>query len=253
MSLKTFFFTQKKRFLDHQERVVYRTKRVLVILFGSSIFFVLLYRFVRPIVTPLEIIRLVEQVFSWEKPKMHRDRVQIEDISPYMIYAVIAAEDNKFVSHFGFDVTALQEAIEYNLSHKNSTIGWSTITQQTAKNVFLWPWRDRMRKWLEAYFTLLIESLWSKERIMEVYLNVIEFGDGIYGVEEAAQYYFHTSAKRLTSYQASLLAAILPNPRYYQNHLYSYRLQRRKNAISSGISRVRGNKDTRTFVREIKE
>jgi monofunctional biosynthetic peptidoglycan transglycosylase len=97
-----------------------------------------------------------------------------------------------------------------------------------------------------------MEATWTKERIMEVYLNEIEFGDGIYGVEAAAKYYFNTSAKRLTSYQASLLAAILPNPRYYQKHLYGYRIQRRKNQISSGISRVRGNAKTRTFVRSLK-
>ncbi len=98
-----------------------------------------------------------------------------------------------------------------------------------------------------------MESMWSKERIMEVYLNVIEFGDGIYGIEEASQYYFNTSAKKLTSYQASLLAAILPNPRYYQEHLHTYLLQKRKNAISNGISRVRGNRETRVFVKSLKE
>ena len=227
-------------------------KICLLVFLCWSIFFVGLYRFVRPIFTPLQIIRSVDKLIHLESPSWKRSWVSIDDISPYAVYAVIAAEDNKFVSHFGFDVQALQNAIEYDLSHKWSTIGWSTISQQTAKNVFLRPGRDIIRKWFEAYFTLLMESLWPKERIMEVYLNVIEFGDGIYGIEEASQYYFNTSAKKLTSYQASLLAAILPNPRYYQTHLHTYLIQNRKAAISNSIGRVRGNKQTRTFVKSLK-
>lgn len=227
-------------------------KTWLLIFFCGSIFFVGLYGVVRPPFTPLMILRSLQKIDKFQLPIRKHKRVPIEKISPYMVYAVIAAEDNKFVTHFWFDVTALQEAIENNLSGRWSLIGWSTITQQTAKNVFLWPNRDFIRKWLEAYFSLLMEALRTKERIMEVYLNEIEFGDGIYGVEAAAQYYFHTTAKKLTSYQASLLAAILPNPRYYQKHLYSYRITKRKNQISSGISRVRSNSKTRTFVRSLK-
>lgn len=252
MSLRTFFSSRREKFLTHKSAIRHGIKVCLLIFFCGSIFFVVLYKFVRPPFTPLMLLRTVQQIDDYQRPVWKQHRVPIEEISPYMIYAVIAAEDNKFVTHFGFDVTALQEAIETNLSSEWTVVGGSTITQQTAKNVFLRPNRDFIRKWLEAYFALLMEAMRSKERIMEVYLNVIEFGNGIYGVDAAAQYYFNTSAKKLTSYQASLLAAILPNPRYYQNHLYSYRVQRRKNAISSGISRVRGNTQTRTFVRSIK-
>ena len=227
-------------------------KTCLLTFFCWSIFFVWLYTFVRPPFTPLMIIRSIDKLVHLQAPIWDQTWVPIEKISPYVVYAVIAAEDNKFVTHFGFDVQALQNAIEYDLSHKWSTIWGSTISQQTAKNVFLRPGRDFLRKWLEAYFTLLMESMWSKERIMEVYLNDIEFGDGIYGIEAASQYYFHTPAKKLTSYQASLLAAILPNPRYYQTHLNTYLIQRRKNAISNNIGRVRGNKQTRTFVKSLK-
>ena len=247
------FFYVKDFFRRYWPKIQKWSKICLLIFFCWSIFFVGLYRFVRPVFTPLQIIRSIQKLAHLESPLWTRTWVSIDDISPYAVYAVIAGEDNKFVNHFGFDVQALQNAIEYNLSHKWSTVGWSTISQQTAKNVFLWPGRDIIRKWFEAYFTLLIESLWSKERIMEVYLNVIEFGDGIYGIEEASHYYFNTSAKKLTSYQASLLAAILPNPRYYQEHLHTYLLQKRKNAISSVISRVMGNKETRVFVKSLKE
>ena len=266
MSLKiyprqwAFFYISKRRILSlrewyptHKQQIWKGIKVWLLIFFGGSIFFVGLYGYViRPPFTTLQLIRTVQQINNFEWPIWQRKRVPIQDISPYMVYAVIAAEDNKFVTHFGFDVTALQNAIEFDLSHKWSLLWWSTITQQTAKNLFLWPDQDVMRKWLEAYFTLLMEALRSKERIMEVYLNVIEFGNGIYGVEAASQYYFHTSAKKLTSYQASLLAAILPNPRYYQQHLYSYWVQKRKNEISNGMSRMRNDIQTRTFVKSLK-
>ena len=259
MSLKTFFSSLRHKILFFREWYVVHKKQIrtkikvcLLIFFCGSIFFVGLYAFVRPPFTPLMMWRCIEQINDYQWPIWQRKRVPIEDISPYMVYAVIAGEDNKFVTHFWFDVTALQNAIETNLAHKWSLLWWSTITQQTAKNVFLWPNQDFVRKWFEAYFTLLMEALRSKERIMEVYLNDIEFGNGIYWVEAASEYYFHTTAKKLTSYQASLLAAILPNPRYYQKHLYDYWIQKRKSQISNGISRVRGNPQTRTFVRSLK-
>ena len=259
MSLRIFFSSLKSRiaslrgwYATHKQQIWKYIKTWLLIFFCGSIFFVGLYGFVRPPFTPLMLLRSLQKIDTFQLPIWKHKWVSIENISPYMVYAVIAAEDNKFVSHFGFDVTALQNAIEADLTHKWSLLWWSTITQQTAKNVFLWPNQDFVRKWFETYFSLLMEALWTKERIMEVYLNEIEFGDGIYGVEAAAQYYFHTTAKKLTSYQASLLAAILPNPRYYQKHLYSYWVTKRKNQISSGISRVRWNAETRTFVRSLK-
>lgn len=129
-----------------------------------------------------------------------------------MIQAVVAAEDNRFLEHWGIDVEAIEKAVEHNKRHRRKH-GASTITQQTAKNVFLWPARTYTRKALEFYFTTMIELTWSKKRIMEVYLNVIEMGDGIYGAEAAAQKYFHKPASKLTRGEAALIAAALPNPR----------------------------------------
>lgn len=258
MSLRTFFSSIsskisfiRKWYTQHKQQVWTNTKVWLLIFFCGSIFFVGLYRFVRPPFTLLQIARVVQQIDSYQWPIWQRDRVQIEDISSQMVYAVIAAEDNKFVSHFGFDIPAVQKAILYNASQERSVLGWSTISQQTAKNVFLWPHRSIIRKWLEAYFTLLIEALWSKARILEVYLNVIEFGNGIYGVGAAAQHYFHTSAAKLTTSQSAFLAALLPNPRYYDIHPQSYQLVRRKSQIIQGIKRVGWDRQTRTFVKSV--
>jgi monofunctional biosynthetic peptidoglycan transglycosylase len=129
-----------------------------------------------------------------------------------MIQAVIASEDNRFTNHFGIDIQAVQKAVDYNKKHRRKR-GASTITQQVAKNVFLWPARTYIRKGFELYFTVIIEAIWSKKRIMVVYLNVMETGNGLYGVEAAAQKYFHKSAAKLTTSQAALIAASLPNPR----------------------------------------
>ena len=129
-----------------------------------------------------------------------------------MMLAVIASEDQKFPLHDGFDIESIKDAIDEKLSGER-TRGASTISQQTAKNVFLWPGRSWIRKGFEAYFTLLIEILWSKERILEVYLNVIEMGDGIYGAEAATQFYYGKTAESMSKRQAALLIAVLPNPR----------------------------------------
>ncbi len=164
-------------------------------------------------VTPLMAIRWVEQVFDKEKEvRFKKDWVSIDKISRHMPQAVVAAEDQKFLDHFGFDREAMEKAWEGNKKGKRIK-GASTITQQTAKNVFLWPGRNLIRKGLEAYFTILIEVLWSKERIMEVYLNVIEMGEGIYGIEAAAQTYYKKPAAKLSRQEAAMIAAVLPNPR----------------------------------------
>ncbi|ERM84062.1 hypothetical protein P872_00710 [Rhodonellum psychrophilum GCM71 = DSM 17998] len=158
-------------------------------------------------------IRWVEQVFDKEKEvRFKKDWVSIDKISRHMPQAVVAAEDQKFLDHFGFDREAMEKAWEGNKKGKRIK-GASTITQQTAKNVFLWPGRNLIRKGLEAYFTILIEVLWSKERIMEVYLNVIEMGEGIYGIEAAAQTYYKKPAAKLSRQEAAMIAAVLPNPR----------------------------------------
>ncbi|MDN3669000.1 monofunctional biosynthetic peptidoglycan transglycosylase [Echinicola jeungdonensis] len=186
--------------------------KIILWFFILSIGFTILYRFVPVWITPLMVIRMVEQSMDEKREvRFKKDWVSIEDISRHMAQAVVAAEDQKFLDHFGFDTEAIQKAMENNQSGKRIR-GGSTISNQTAKNVFLWPARNYLRKGLEAYFTLLIEVIWSKERIMEVYLNVIEMGDGIYGVEAAAQQFYHKPASQLSRGEAAMMAAILPNP-----------------------------------------
>jgi monofunctional biosynthetic peptidoglycan transglycosylase len=187
---------------------------IIVLFFGTSIFFALLYKFVPPPVTPLMIIRVVEQMTGEGPVKLSKDWVSLGNISHNLEQAVVASEDNEFLEHYGFDFEAIKKAQAYNKKHKK-TKGASTISQQTAKNVFLWPQRSWFRKGLEVYFTALIELIWGKERIMEVYLNVIEMGKGIYGAEAAAQNYFRKPASKLTKSESALIAACLPNPRKY--------------------------------------
>ena len=180
--------------------------------FIVSIGLTIIYRFVPVPITPLMVIRLVEQTFDPEKKvRLYKDWVPISEISRNAPQAVFAAEDQKFLTHKGFDFEAMEKAWENNKKGKRIK-GASTITQQTVKNVFLWPGRSYLRKGLEAYFTVLVELLWSKERIMEVYLNVIEMGDGIYGIEAASQAYYKKPAAKLNRNQAAMIAAVLPNP-----------------------------------------
>ena len=181
---------------------------------GLSIFFVVLFRFVPVYVTPLMLIRGVEQLASGEKLQIRHRWVPLEEISPSLALAVVSSEDQKFFAHSGFDFESIRHAFEAFQRGKKLR-GASTISQQTAKNVFLWPQRSWVRKGFEVYFTLLVEMCWSKRRILEVYLNSIEMGDGIYGAEAAAQFYFNKRAKDLTAPQAAAIAAVLPNPRHY--------------------------------------
>lgn len=184
-------------------------KAVLYFIF-FSIVWVLIYRFVNPPITWL----MIQRSWMTEKPENVPDRkwLAYDDLSTYLKKAAIAGEDARFMHHAGFDTQAIQEAYERNQSGK-SIRGGSTISQQTAKNVFLWPQRSWLRKGFETWFTLLIEAFWGKERILEVYLNVIEMGNRLYGAEAACQYYYHRSAKSLSKRQAALLIAVLPNPR----------------------------------------
>lgn len=189
------------------------SKFFLIFFFASSLFFVILYRFINPPVTPLMVMRLFRQTSDGQSLKLQKQWVSPDEISREVPLAVIASEDNLFFEHNGFDLKAIEKAKEYNLEKKGRKIrGASTISQQTAKNVFLWPARSWVRKGLEAYFTVLIEFFWGKERILEIYLNVIETGPGIYGIEAASQKYFGTPAARLNRSESALIAAILPNP-----------------------------------------
>ena len=176
-----------------------------------SIISVFVFKWLPVPITPLMIIRDVEQLSAGKGIIMKHDWVALEDISPKLQLAVVCSEDQNYLKHFGFDMEAIKKVIKENEEGKRFR-GGSTITQQTAKNVFLWPGRSYIRKAFEAWFTLLIELIWDKERIMEVYLNSIEMGNGIYGAESAAQFWFHKSAKKLTKEEASAIASILPNP-----------------------------------------
>lgn len=190
-------------------RFIWKTAMWFLIL---SVGLTLVYRFVPVPVTPLMVIRLVEQMFDSEKKvRLSKDWVPMSEISKNAPQAVYASEDQKFLDHNGFDFEAMQKAWEGNKKGKRIK-GASTITQQTVKNVFLWPDRSYIRKGLEAYFTVLVEILWPKERIMEVYLNVIEMGPGIYGIEAAAQNYYNKPAVKLNRSEAAMIAAVLPNP-----------------------------------------
>jgi monofunctional biosynthetic peptidoglycan transglycosylase len=185
--------------------------RVLIWFLMVSVLWVLAYRFINPPMTLLMIERNIERKSDGKTFKTDKTWVNFADISDNMKRAAVCAEDQKFLKHMGFDIKAIERAYVSNEKGKKVK-GGSTISQQTAKNVFLWPGRSYIRKGFEAYFTLLIEMMWSKERILEVYLNVIEMGDGIYGAEAASQYYFHKPCKELSKSQAALIAACFPNP-----------------------------------------
>ncbi len=190
------------------KKILKWTGIVILSLITFSLLEVIVYRFVNPPITLLMIGRSMDGV----KPQAKREWVSIEQIPQTMIDAVVASEDNKFATHHGFDFSEMREAHEQNQKGKRLR-GASTITQQMCKNVFLWNGRSYLRKGLEAWYTVWVELLWSKRRIMEVYLNVIEMGEGIYGIGAAAKVYYHKPASRLSREEAAMIAAILPSPR----------------------------------------
>jgi monofunctional biosynthetic peptidoglycan transglycosylase len=198
---------------------------------------VIVYRFVPPPITILMIERMMDG-----KGLDHRWRA-LSEMSPALPRAAIAAEDAKFCSHHGFDLNAIEKAADHNDQKPGRIRGGSTISQQTAKNVFLWPERSWIRKGFEAYFTVLIELIWGKHRIMEVYLNTVEMGPGVYGVEAAAQKYFHVSAKDVNPVQAARLIAILPSPLKWQvidPGSYVRRRDRKIDAAEGTVRRIGG-------------
>ncbi len=188
---------------------------LILYFFLSSIALVVLFKFVPVPFTPLMLIRQVEARSEGRRLEIHHEWVPIEEISPELIAAVIDEEDARFYEHRGFDWDAIQCAHRYNQRMGESIRGGSTISQQTAKNIFCTPSRTYVRKVFEAYFTILIEFIWGKERIMEVYLNSIEMGDGVFGAEAAANYHFRTSAAALDRYEAYYIARGLCNPRIF--------------------------------------
>ena len=204
--------------------------KLILWLFGFSIVIVIFFKWVPVPITPLMLIRNIEQFQDDKKLVLKHDWVPIEAISKNLQLAVICSEDQNFLTHNGFDMEAIEKAIEHNKKGKRIR-GASSISQQTAKNVFLWPQRSWFRKGLETYFTFLIELFWSKERIMEVYLNSIEMGNGVYGVEAASHFWFKKPAIKLNRNEAAAIAAILPNPRRYRANPATNYIQGRKNWI----------------------
>ena len=198
----------------------------VILFFATSILSVVAYRWLPVPLTPLMLIRSVQQMSRGEHVRLRHHWVSMDSMSRYLSVAVMASEDQRFMEHDGFDFKAINEAWEERRSGKRQR-GGSTISQQTAKNVFLWPTSSWVRKGLETYFTLLIELFWSKERIMEVYLNSIEMGDGIYGAEAVAQLHFGRSASELTRADCALIAATLPNPlKFSSKNPSTYMLKR---------------------------
>lgn len=219
------------------KRIVRITAKVLLWFFLVSVLWVVAYRFINPPITLLMIQRNIARKADGKEFKLAKTWVKFDEISDNMKRAAVSAEDQLFLKHLGFDIKAIEKAYQNNAKGKRVK-GGSTISQQTAKNVFLWPGRSYVRKAFEAYFTLLMELLWSKERILEVYLNVIEMGDGIYGAEAAAQAYYGKSCRKLTRSEAALIAACFPNPlRWNPNKATSY-IKHRQYLIIRNMKRL---------------
>ena len=211
-----------------------------MICIAASVLPVLILRWINP---PFSAFMAAAEVAAWidrdSKYVFRYSWVDLDRISPNLPLAVVASEDQKFPEHWGFDVEAIEKAYALN-QHSHKVRGASTISQQVAKNLFLWSGRSYFRKALEAYFTLLIESLWPKRRILEVYLNIAEFGLGTYGAEAAAQRFFHKPATRLTRGDAAALAAVLPNPERYSVPAPSRYVQQRREWILDQMQALGG-------------
>ncbi|AKE60250.1 monofunctional biosynthetic peptidoglycan transglycosylase [Citrobacter farmeri] len=200
----------KKGVFAFLRQVMWRVVIVLAVFWGGGI------ALFSVVPVPFSAVMVERQIGAWLQGDFgyvaHSDWVSMDEISPWMGLAVIAAEDQTFPDHWGFDVAAIEKALSHNERNENRIRGASTLSQQTVKNLFLWDGRSWLRKGLEAGLTVGVETVWSKKRILTVYLNIAEFGDGVFGVEAAAQRYFGKPASRLTQSEAALLAAVLPNP-----------------------------------------
>lgn len=213
--------------------------KVSFAIFLSSILIVAIYTVISPPITPLMILRTIEYALSGDEIRLKKNWTSYEEINRKVFKALVAAEDARFMRHKGFDWKAIEAAQRYNERMKGKKKrGASTITMQTAKNVFLWHGRNYLRKGLEAYFTVLIEAVWGKKRILEMYVNVIEWGYGIYGVEAAAEYYFGKSTKELSTYEIALLASVVPNPRRWDAGNPTPYIRKRANWIIGRMNSV---------------
>ncbi len=212
------------------KKVVNWIWKAMLWFFGLSLLSVIIFKWVPIPFTPLMISRVIEFKLNKQEAIYSHKWVPLEEISTNLQKAVISSEDGNFLTHNGFDFKAIEIAMEANKNGKKLR-GGSTISQQTAKNVFLWQGRSYLRKGIEAYFTVLIEFIWGKERIMEVYLNSIEMGNGVYGAEEASRHWYSKDASELTPLEAAGIAAILPNPRKFKASNSSSYIERRKSKI----------------------
>ena len=213
--------------------------RLLLLFVIFTVTPVIIFRFIAPPVTPLMFLRSLEYKTDGKDAAINYQWVPVEEMSPNLFRAALAAEDDLFLEHNGFNFNAIKLAYNNNQKNTKRVKGGSTISQQTAKNVFLWPHRDYIRKGFEAYFTTLIEFIWGKKRIMEVYMNVVELGEGVYGVEAASQKYFNKPAKKLSKYEAASLLSVFPNPRLYSVTNPSPYTQRYRAAILRRMSYIR--------------
>jgi monofunctional glycosyltransferase len=218
-------------------KIWFLVKFVILFFLVFSLSGILIYRFIPVPMTPLMVQRVCEQGMEGKKMRMKHTWVPLDKISPNMVLAVVAAEDNNFTSHFGFDFEAIQKAQKYNKKGRKLR-GASTISQQTAKNAYLWLGRNYIRKGLEVYYTGLIELCWGKKRIMEVYLNSIEMGDGVFGIEAASQMYFRKPASNLNRGEAALIAAAFPNPRKRNPGSPAGYLIHRQQAIMAAMNNI---------------
>lgn len=218
-------------------------KRVFLFLFIFQFIYIFFCKWINP---PITITQLVSFVKGYG---LKRDYVGYDQMSPNIKLAVMASEDQLFPEHDGFDMKAIEKAIKYNEKHPNRRRGASTISQQVAKNVFLWQGGGFFRKGLEVYFTFMIEKIWSKRRILEMYLNVAETGKGIFGVQAASKAYFNKDAINLTRSEAAKIAASLPNPKMYTVKPISKKVQNRYDDIMRQMNNLQGDADIQTLIK----
>jgi monofunctional glycosyltransferase len=214
-----------------------KIKRVIIILIAAQFIYIVLLRWINPPITVTQLTNLIQGY------GLKRDYVDFEEMSPNIRLAVMASEDQLFPDHNGFDVESIKKALSNNKKKNKRVRGASTISQQVAKNVFLWQGRTWVRKGLEVYFTFMIELVWNKERILEMYLNVAEMGKGIFGVEAASQAYFKKPASKLTRTEAAMIAACLPNPKKYTVKPVSKYIARRYPWIVIQMNNLEGDED----------
>src|SRR5688572_1604038 len=233
MSKNTFF-----------RRALSKIKKVFIILFIIQLIYIIVLKWMDPPITITQIVSV------FEGNGLKRDYVSIQDISANARLAVIASEDQLFPDHNGFDVKSIEKVITQGSKKSARMRGASTISQQVAKNVFLWQGRSWIRKGVEAYFTFMIEKIWGKERILEVYLNVAEMGKGIFGIEKASQQYFNKPAKKLTRKEAAMIAACLPNPKKYTVKPPSKYINQRYPWVLRQMSNLEGDPEITAVIEE---